>query len=458
MAKIIDPDLLTYSVNSATNNLRFDTAAKTIQLVADGTTLIAKDGVTGQCLFSKIKECIKADATLIKYALPIREMIHDESMELINGWTLLDTATIKMVRDCGVAYINSSGVTTAEFACFVTLGPIPAAVADAALYLTQSNATNATTVTFTHINKDATFGVNELIQIYSDTNGDGTPDYNYRAYAKVFLRPAGYTFDESSNADIGYTTLTYKKYNFPITCTVDAGVTKDDATVDAYAGMSIQWYAAAQSASLGTNGPYNFHVIINGNGHTHDEVYSWVQRQLRKSSDIDADVVNVKTGQVTPALVFMDGATLKTKLQSVGGIHIANISAVSYNYVAEAADDFTGANYKTYPYTAAVVFNFDSYLQADGADSKFWIYDAATYPGAGATVLLDASANPMTGDLTGNVASKSFSYAWTVDKPWVGVAIGKANAKIAIASGTLLQSTVNSGSFVAGQERWYANP
>lgn len=450
MAKIIDPDLLTYSVNSATNNLRFDTAAKTIQLVAGGS-LVAKDGVTGQCLFSKIKEVIKADTTLIKYALPVREMIHDESMELINGWTFLDSTTIKMVRDCGVAYVNASDVITAMFACIVTLGN----VATGAPYFTQSNASNASTGAFTHINIGTTFGVNELVQIYSDSNGDGTPDYDYRSYIKVFLREQGYTYDEASNADIGYSTLTYKKYNFPVTHSVDAGVTKNDAAVDAYTGMSITWYAAAQSASLGTNGPYNYHVVIAANGHTYDEVYSWVQRQLRKSTDIDADGTNVKTGQVTPALVFMDGSTLKTKLQSVGGIHISNLSAASYNNVAEADD--TGA-YRTYPYTAAITFSFDQYLQADGANSKFWIYDAATYPGAGATLLKDASNNDMTGDLTGGVATKAFSFAWTADKPWIGVAIGKNNAKVAIASGTILQSTVNSGSFVAGQERWYANP
>lgn len=455
MAKILDPDLLTYSVNSATNNLRFDTTAKTIQLVAGGN-LVAKDGVTGQCLFSKIKAVIKADATLIKYALPVREMIHDESMELINGWTFADSTTIKMIRDCGVAYVNASGVTTAMFACFVTLGQVAAGTASTDLYFTQSSASNATTATFTHLNTGDTFGVNELVQIYSDTNGDGTPDYDYRAYAKVFLRRAGYTYDESSNIDIGYPSLTYKKYNFPITHSVDAGVTKDDTTVDAYTGMSITWYAAAQSATLGTNGPYNFHVVINANGHTYDEVYSWVQRQLRKSADIDADATNVKTGQVTAALVFMDGATLKTRYQAgVGGIHISNLSAASYNNVAEADDTQT---FRTYPYTAAITFNFDSYLQADGANAKFWIYDAATYPGASATLLKDASGNDMTGDLTGGAATKAFSYAWTADKAWVGVAIGKNNAKVAIASGTILQSTVNSGSFVAGQERWYSNP
>lgn len=451
MAKIIDPDNLTYSVNSATNMLRFDTTAKTIQLVAGGA-LVAKDGVTGQCLFSKIKEVIKADATLIKYALPVREMIHDESMELINGWTFADVTTVKMIRDCGVAYVNAAGVITAMFACIVTLGN----VATGAPYFTQSSASNASTGAFTHVNTGTTFGVNELVQIYSDTNGDGTPDYDYRSYIKVFLREQGYTYDEASNADIGYTSLTYKKYNFPVTHSVDAGVTKNDATVDAYTGMSITWYAAPQSASLGTNGPYNFHVIVNANGHTYDEVYSWVQRQLRKSSDIDADATNVKTGQVTPSLVFMDGATLKTKYQSgVGGIHISNLSAASYNNVAEADD--TQA-LRTYPYTAAITFSFDTYLQADGANAKFWIYDAATYPGAGATLLKDASNNDMTGDLTGGAATKSFSFAWTADKNWVGVAIGKNNAKVAIASGTILQSTVNSGSFVAGQERWYNNP
>lgn len=449
MAKILDPDSLTYSVNSATNMLRFDTAAKTIQLVAGGA-LVAKDGVTGQCLFSKIKEVIKADATLIKYALPVREMIHDESMELINGWTFLDATTLKMVRDCGVAYVAANGNPTAMFACFVTLG----AVLSGAPYFTQSSATNAATAAFTHVNIGTTFGVNELVQIYSDTNADGTPDYDYRAYVKVFLREAGYTYTESSNGDIGYSALTYKKYNFPITHAVDAGVTKNDATVDAYTGMTIQWYAAAQSASLGANGPYNYHVLINANGHTYDEVYSWVQRQLRKSSDIDADGTGNRTGQVTPSLAFMDGATLKTKYQvGVGGIHVSNLSASSYNNIAEADD--TQA-YRTYPYTAAVTFNFDSYLQADGANAKFWIYDAATYPGAGATLLTDASAAPMTGTISGPTAS--FSFAWTADKAWVGVAVGKSNAKVAVASGTILQSTVNSGSFVAGQERWYANP
>jgi hypothetical protein len=45
-----------------------------------------------------------------------------------------------------------------------------------------------------------------------------------------------------------------------------------------------------------------------------------------------------------------------------------------------------------------------------------------------------------------------------VDKPYVGVAVGKAAAKLAISNGTIQQSTSNKAVFVAGQERWYQNP
>lgn len=445
MAKITDPDSLTYSVNSATNMLRIDTTAKTIQLVAGGA-LVAADGVTGQCLFSKLKEIIKASSVLISVPLPIREMIHDESMELVNGWTFADTTTLKMVRDCGVAYVNTSGAITAMYACIVTLG----AVISGAPYFVQSSSTTASAGSFTHVNLSTTFGVNELVQIYSDTNGDGTPDYDYRSYFKVFLREQGKTYDESSNADIGYSSLTYKKYNFPITHAVDAGVTADDTTVDAYTGLAIQWYAAAQSASLGANGPYNFHVLINGNNKTHNEIYSWVQRQLRKTSDIDADGVNAKNGNVTAALVRMDGTTLKTIYQAAGGVHITSPNAASLNNISEQDD--TQA-YRTYPLSVAVELEFDSYLTGD-ADSYFWVFATADYGTPGATPLLDSSSAQMKGAATSNT---SFAYTYSTDVPLTGVAMGKAEAKIATVTTTLTDAGAKLV-FTPGLERWYVNP
>ncbi len=456
MAKILDPDLLTYIVDGtpAAENIRVNTTAKTIRLVAGGS-LVALDGVTGQCLYSKLKEIIRADSALIKFPLPVNEMIHDESMELINGWTFADTDSVKMVRDCGVAYVNAAGVVTAMFACFVTLGTVLAG----APYLTQSSATDATTTAFTHVQLGDSYCINELVQIYSDTNGDGTPDYDRRSYAKVFLREYGYTYDESSNSEIGYPSLTYKKYNFPITHAVDANVIDDDATVDSnapYTGMSIQWYGSAQSRNLGANGPYNFRVIIDGNSAqnaTAAQVYTFVQRQLRSSGDIDAGLGD-RTGAVAAALVVMDGATLKTLYQTgVGGVHVDNLAASSYNDVAEADD---GGTYRAYPYTAAITLEFDEFLVADAGPAKFWLFDAATYGTSGATLLKDASNADITGDVTG--ASMAFSYAYSTDKPWVGVAVGLDGAKVAIATGTIEQSTSNKGVFVAGKERWYSDP
>ncbi|EXI92127.1 MAG: hypothetical protein AW12_00870 [Candidatus Accumulibacter sp. BA-94] len=450
MAKILDPDLLTYIVDGSpsTENLRFNTSTKKIRLVAGGS-LVAKDGVTGQCLFSKIKEVIRASSILISVVLPVREMIHDESMELINGWEFEDSTTLKMVRDCGVAYIATNGKPTAMYACFVTLGT----VLSGAPYYVYDSATNATTQAFTHVVLNDSFCINELVQIYLDTNADGTPDYDRRGYAKVFLRTGGYTFDESDNGEIGYPVLTYKKYNFPISHQVDANVTVNDATVSAYTGMGITWYASAQSASLGTNGPYNYHAIIGANGKSHLETYSWVQWKLRQNADIDDGAGN-RTGSVAAALVFMDGTTLKTRYQTgVGGVHVAGIAASSYNFIAEADD--TGA-YRTYPYTAALTCEFDSYLVADAGPSKFWVFAASDYGTPGSSPINDASATDIAGNVT--AASMAFSYNWVTDVDVVGVAIGTDDAKIAIAYGTIEQSTGNKLVFVAGQERWYVNP
>ena len=455
MAKILDPDLLTYSVNGATGNLRFNTTAKTIQLV-EGGSFTFLDGVTGQCLFSKFKLILKADPNLNKYSLPMREMIHDESLELINGWKFADNNTLKAIRDCGVAYKNMSGVITDEFACFVTLGTI----LTGAPYLIQEISTSATVVNFQHVVTGQSFGVNELVHIYQQ----GV--FDYRTYAKIFLREAAYTYDEADNIDIGYPTLTYKKYNFPVTHQVDVGVTVDDATLDGagYTGLSIYWYGSPQSASGQVGGPYNYHVLITSAGKTYAEIYSWVQRQLRKNLDIDANTGISRIGKVAPAIVFMDGTILTTIYQNTddayeGGVHVVNPAGTSLNNIKERDDTNT---LRVYPYVAGIDFEFDEFLATDGADTIFWIYDAATYPGAGATLLKDASNNDMTGTLTGATPgakyTKSYSYSYAADKAWIGVAAGLDTAKIAVASGTIGESTTNKGVFVSGEEKWYKNP
>lgn len=458
--KIIDPDNLTYIVDGTptTEILRFNTTTRRIRLV-EGGAFTFKDGVTGQCLFSKIKEVIKASSLLISVPLPVREMIHDESMELIQDWQFEDTPTLKSIRDCGVAYVNTAGVITNMFACVYTIGEVAAGtnVADE-IYFVQSNSLTATPQYFTHLHTAAPFGINELVEFYRDTNGDGTPDFDYSGYLKVFLRRAAYTYDEATNSEVGYPVLTYKKYNFAITHTPDAGVTVDDATLDGagYSSLAIQWYNAAQSSGADmSGGPFNFHTLITGGSKLHPEIYSWVQRQLRKSGDIDADAGVVRNGKVVPALVFMDGDTLKTIYQATGdayegGVHIVSPSSASWNNIKERDD--TNA-LRGYPLSVAVLAEFDAYLQGD-PDSYFWIFKEVDYGTPGATPILDANSNQMKGAATGNT---SFPFIHSVDVPVKGIALGKSGAKIAEASGTITTAGAKLV-FVAGQERWYANP
>lgn len=480
MAKILDPDSLTYLVNGSptTQNLRINTSTKRIRLVAGGS-LVAADGVTLQCVYSKLKEVWKTDATAVKHPFPM-DAIHDESMEMVSGWDWEDDTTRKMIRDGGWAVRNTAGNITQMWACIVTLGT----VLSGAPYFTQSSATNATTSAFTYCAIGQAFGINEAVQIYRDDDGDGVfsegSDFDRRTYFKVFLREYAKTYDEADNTAIGYPSLTYKKYNFPITHSADPNVINDDTFVDGanapYNGMSLQWYAAAQSRSLGTNGPYNYHVVIDGNAAqnaTYQEVYTFVQRQLRKTSDIDAGAGN-RTGAVTPALVFMDGATLKTIYQAgVGGVHIDNLAASSYNNVAEADD--TQA-LRTYPFTASLTIEFDAFLVSDAGPAKYWVYftndDAGNNAGAdfgtdNAILVQDGSGVDMTGNVTGASVSKSFNYDSNVqrgaasagdDAPVTVVALGLATAKWGKGTGTIQRSTSNKVVVQPGLERNYVNP
>jgi hypothetical protein len=189
-------------------------------------------------------------------------------------------------------------------------------------------------------------------------------------------------------------------------------------------------------------------VLITAAGKTHDQIYSWVQYKLRQTSNIDAG--GTKNGNVTPALVRMDGTTLKTIYQSVGGVHIVNPSATSYNYISEQDD--TQA-YRTYPLSVSVALEFDSYLTSD-AGSYFWVFKTSDYGTPGATPLLDSSSAQMKGTATSNT---SFAYTYSVDVPLTGVAMGVGGAKIGVVTTTL----TNTGAklvFTPGLERWYVNP
>ncbi len=301
MTKLNDPD----SLNQGTE-IVFDetTSPRTIQLVETGN--LSSDGVTLQCIYSFTKEEWISDASLKMIPFPF-VMITAEQGEIVNDWDLKDTTTQNAIRDGGWALKDAAGVSLAEFMCMSTLGGFNDEGVDKAYYLQDPAGTPSDIV--------LTGPVNQAIQIYGDTN-HGSIDY--RTFFKIYLREEQkvYGYYDLLTAQ-SLSSLTYKKYALPLSNALDLKVTHSDAYISSnapYTGMSLTWYASAQQRNIGgTN--RDFHIIVDGNNGSAEEIYEFVEYQLRQASDID-DGVGTKLGNITEELLGFVGDTLKTKNKS----------------------------------------------------------------------------------------------------------------------------------------------
>jgi len=144
-------------------------------------------------------------------------------------------------------------------------------------------------------------------------------------------------------------------------------------------GMKIDWFAAAQQRDIGgTN--YNFHAIIDGSQGTAEQLYTFVQYQLRQNNDIDAQATS-KTGKVTNVLLNFVGDSLYTLLYITGeGTYIDDFQSADTNRLYFTDDTNT---VRQFPYVAVLTLNFGDNLKNDGV-AKYWVFftndDAATTP------------------------------------------------------------------------------
>lgn len=459
MAKILDLDNLTEGTEVV-----FDTTTtpRTIRLVKTGN--LSDDGVTMQCLYSFCKRRWKLNSSLVKHPFPIVS-ITDEMFELTPDWDFYDDTSRLVIRDGGWARKDSSGTSIEEYMCVASLGTMNNAAADTAYYQ------QATGATPTDIN--LTGPVNQAIKIYGDsTHGD----FDYRDYFKMFLREQGKvyaSYDLLSEQVLS--TLTYKKYQLPLTNSIDQKVTASDNTISTttpYTGMSITWYGTPQSKSIGGSN-YNFSIIIDGNNGTLQEIYEYVQYELRQSTDIDAGAGTVR-GDTADALLKFVGDRLDTIADTNGnGVFVENILDTDKNSIR--FQDDTGT-YRTYPYVAAGRMEFNSNLQND-SDAYYRVFftndDAGDnlgydYGTDNAITIKDADGNDIAGDI-GGVSFKTFTFDYDgnvqrgtgsagEDAPYTAIASGYATAKFAVAVGTITQSTSNVITFVSELERTFSNP
>ena len=483
MAFITDPD----NLNDGTE-LVISTAAKTIQLVALGNladpgNTAADNGVTGQALYSKLKELWKSNATYIKFPFPM-VAITPEQFEFVDEWVPADDTTRQFIRSAGWKEITAADVTEREYMGVVGLGTILSG--NTCYYFFDSDAA-ATSFDFEG-------AINQAVQTFGDaTNGN----FDKRTdILSVNIRVFGNTYDQSTTVDIGIAsgaTLPTNTQRFPLSEGTDLKITNTLADVFTtpiapYNDMDIEYFASAQTRSgfvaIGGDTPSpgdaQFGVIIDGDisaggAASAEQIYEFVQASLQATSDIDAGV-GTRIGQLQDPLLEFVGDNLNAIAQTVANAPAGGTGVAIDNYDTNDTNrlqfvDNDGDN-RTYPFVAAGSINFNANLSNEPVGAAtYWMFftDAGgNQYGTAAAIIVDNNAGTdITGDIDG-ASSVGFDFDYDgntqggrtagTDADITLVAIGTAIAQFVVATGTITRNVGQQFSLVAALERNYSNP
>jgi hypothetical protein len=443
--------------------LIIDEPGRTVRLVAAGN-LVAKDGVTWQALYSKLVDLWATspyqDSPFPAYAIDALSGQFQIGTDgsTFSGWSFFDDTTRNMLRDGGWSEYSSAGVLQQQFAGFVGLG----SVSTGAQPYYHLNATDAA------VNFPFTDQFNAGIKVLGDASHG---NFDKRTYAKAYVREYGKKFKSSVLADTGATGTGANKVNFLISNEDDlkiqallgaVQVTGDAAMAGApYSGITIAYYSADQAKTIGGS-PYQFRIVIQGNGGTLEQIYAKVQYLLRQGVDINVGgTAGSKIGKIQSDLLSFVGDTLVT----AQGVFIDGVMPADSNRV----EFYDQTNVKrTNPYTAAGTISFNGPLVGAGSSYRL-MFSAPTgagndYGEAGAITVNDASGTPITGAIgSGSVAftfdydgNTQANYAGGTDRPVTLIGIKPGTGKFAVATGTLTRSKGISLSLVAEVDRVYS--
>lgn len=434
-------------------NLIIDEADKTFQLVAAGS-LVAKDGVTVQALYSKFADlwttAAYQDSPFPMNAIDALSGQYEIGVDAggnYNGWTPKDDATRNTLRDGGWSEYSSAGFLQRQYVGIVGLGSVSSG---AQLYYQRTPTEAPQNFVFTD-------QANQAVQVYGD---EANGNFDSRAYFKAYCREQGFSYTESTLADTGKTATGANIVNLLLSNSQDTKILAADAalTVAPYNNITVTYYTTDQSRTIaGVSCP--FRVIIAGNGATLEQIYTKVQYLLRQNSDIDAGA-NVTTGKTAAKLLSFLGDTLYT----TAGVFIDNIQNADSNRIV-----FTDKNgvARTNPFTASGSITFNSALLGAGSAFRMMF---TTGPGtnddygqAGAITVQDSNGNPIAGTITSSPVAFTFNYdsdtlggAAGTDKGVTIIGIRPGSGKFAVARGTLTRSKSMSFSLVAEQDRAYS--
>lgn len=393
MAIITDPDSL-----ALTTDIVIDTSTKKIEIKTTGAVTDAGStgGVSGQCLYSFLKEEWKTSSTFIKYPFPM-EAITPEQFEFINGWAPKDDITRDLIRTAGWAEKNTSGTVLRKYMGVVSLGSLGST--DQPYFRWNTGAkTN-----FTYQGP-----VNQAVQIYGDAS-NGNFDYSDGGDTfTLYVREQGKTYASANNSSIGASTLSYITYRFPLSNDIDQNISASDATISTtapYTNISVEYFTTDQMRNIdGTSAPFRIIVTDTGASATTQQIYEKLQYLLRQNSDIDSG-----TGTVIGATADSLASFLGDTLVGSTGLAIDNLNSNYLNSVS--LYDYNGIN-RIYPFIAAGTINFGTY--AGSGDFEYTMFFTST-PGGDfgtddAIIVNDSSNTPITGTYSGSSVNFTFAY------------------------------------------------
>lgn len=448
MPLITDPSFLTEA-----QEIKIEPSDFTIEIST--TSRLTNLGVTGQALYSFLKEVWKSNDNLIPYPFPMVS-ITPEQFEFVEGWKPKDTTTRNLIRSAGWREIDDSKVLQKQYMNVISLGSINSANT---AYLSFAGDTSLTNFSFGGT-------VNQAVQVYQE----GAGGYDRRSdVLTTFIRTQGQLYGSATTTSIGLTSLNYIANRFPLAEAVDTKIDATDTAIETlavYTGMSITYapelggIKTPFERNIGGNN-YNFDVVIDGNQGTAEQIYEFVQYSLRQNTDIDENESG-KIGSLSDELLAFLGNDLKTNT----GVYVDGFQPDDTNRITFT--DNTGTE-RTFPFVAAGSLNFNQNL-VDDPDASFHMFFTDTFGSASATIVNDNDANPITGNVTLNGTGRAsigfdFDFDGNIQQGRTAgtpanvtvVAIGLNTAQHVIATATIGRATGQTISLVAPLERNYSN-
>lgn len=445
MAIIIDPDNL-----ALTTDIVIDTTAKTIEIKTTGSVANAGStgGVSGQALYSWLKEQWKTSSTFIKYPFPM-EAITPEQFEFKDGWKPKDDTTRNLIRSAGWAEKDTSGVTKRKYMGVVSLGSIGGTDQPYFRWNTGSK-----------VNFAFAGPINQAVQIFGDAS-NGNFDYSDGGDSlTIYVREQGKTYGASNNTAIGASVLTYQTYRFPLSNGTDLKIATDDTTIASTAPwnqITVEFFGTDQMRNIdGTSAPFRIIVTDASGNATTQQIYEKIQYQLRQNADIDAGAGSV-IGATADAILSFLGETL------VGATSVAidNLNANFLNSVE--LYDKNGVK-RLYPFVAAGTINFGA--NAGSGDFKYVMYFTSGFGSDSAIIVNDKDGSPITGTYAGSPINFTFAYDTNnqggrtpaTDAAVKLVGLGLTGGQYVSVDATIKRSAGQSVLLAPAQERNYSNP